>query len=807
MTCVRRLFHTASAALAVAAVVSIPSPLGAQRLDAPTEASADQNTAATGACSVSPGGETRVFSGVVADAQGARIPRAAVIVECPPFRQQTQSNSEGAFSLPLPAGRFRLRIESVGFAPFRDIVVVSADRHSELEVTLTVAQLADEVTVRAPSAIATRSAGGTRTDTPLVETPQAISVITKDQIDAQNAQSMQEVLRYSAGVRAEMYGVDNRGDWFALRGGSEGSTLLDGLRLPLSGWWGNVRIEPFTYERIEVLRGPSSVMAGQNGPGGVVNLVSKRPLADPHREVSVQLGAFAQKQLAVDFTGPIDATRTLLYRVVGLVRDSGTQVDHTGDSRQLVSSSLTWRPNRATSLTAFAEYQRDESDNNVGFFPWEGMLLPAPHGQIPVDTFIGEPAWDTYGGNRTRVGYQATRTLTPAWTVSHSVRFDNVNGHLQGMYANFWEGLLDDDRSVNRTWYAHKTDTRIANTDAQAVGTLRLGRTEHTVLVAVDALWSRDVNPGVEGAATSLDVYTPTYGTFSLPPLEFGDSPKTAARQFGLTVQDQVKLGRLVLVGSARRDQATLEVDDSLDAGSDDGAWTHRVGAVYLLDGGFAPYVSQSRSFELVTGVDAHGAPFKPKRGQQVEAGLKWSPTGGAVIVSAAGYTLEEKNRLTADPSDPTNQVQRGEVTVNGVELEASASLRSWDLLSSYTWSDAKLTASSDPADPYLGHRLTSIPEHAASIWGVYKFALQGAGARAGLGVRYVGRTWDGLDQLSVPSNTLVDALVSIDLGRWRYSLNASNLFDKVYLATCLDRGDCWFGSRRKLAGTLSRRW
>jgi iron complex outermembrane receptor protein len=759
-------------------------------------------------CAAAPGAPVRTLSGTVADAQGARVRGATVVVEanCPPHRREARTDADGSFSIPLAAGTARLRVESAGFSAFTQTVEIAADRDADVAVTLVVAQLADEVTVTADAIPSTRSRGATRTDTPLVETPQAITVIPAERIEAQNAQNMQEVLRYSAGVRAEMYGLDNRGDWFALRGGSEGSTLLDGLRLPLSGWWGNVRIEPFAFERVDVLRGPSSVMAGQNGPGGVVNLVSKRPLAEARREVAVQLGAFAHKQLAVDLTGPVNAQRTLLYRVVGLVRDSDTQVDYTSESRQLLSASFSWRPGRVTNLTVFGEYQRDESDNNVGFFPWQGMLLAAPNGRIPVETFIGEPAWDSYGGRRARGGYHLTHALSPRWTLAHNVRVDDVDGHLRAMYANFWEGLREDGRSVNRTWYAHRTDTRIANTDAQVVGRLQLGRTEHTVLVAFDALWSHDVNPGVEGPATPLDVYTPIYGTFALPPLEFGDSPATRARQFGVTVQDQVRLGRLVLVASARRDAARLDIDDSTEAGSRDGAWTHRVGAVYLLDGGFAPYVSQSRSFELITGTDAFGAAFKPKRGEQLEAGLKWSPRD-SVIVSAAGYHLIEKNRLTADPENPNNQVQRGEVTVDGLELEASATLPAWDFVSAYTWSDATVTASSDPLDPYLGKRLASIPDHAASLWAVRKFALQGAALRTGAGVRFVGRTWDGQDQHPVPSNTLVDALFSIDLGRWRYAVNASNLLDKTYLATCLDRGDCWFGTRRKVVGTLSRRW
>ncbi|HEX6611319.1 MAG TPA: TonB-dependent receptor plug domain-containing protein, partial [Hyphomicrobiaceae bacterium] len=245
---------------------------------------------------------------------------------------------------------------------------------------------------------ATRSATASKTDTPLNEIPQSISVITADQVRDQASQTLQDALRYSAGVRHEMYGLDNRGDWFTLRGGSEGSVLLDGLRLPLAGWYGVVRNEPYAFERIEVLRGPASVIAGQNGPGGVVNLVSKRPQAEALREVGVQVGNHGHKQLQADLTGPLTEDGTLLWRVVALAKDSGTQVDHAFDERALLAPSLTWRPNARTSIDLHAEYQRDESGNVNAFFPYQGTVLPSPNGPIPMETFIGEPDWDTYGG-------------------------------------------------------------------------------------------------------------------------------------------------------------------------------------------------------------------------------------------------------------------------------------------------------------------------------------------------------------------------------------------------------------------------
>jgi iron complex outermembrane receptor protein len=654
------------------------------------------------------------------------------------------------------------------------------------------------------------SAGGTKTSTPLSETPQAISIITRYQIADQVAQTLQEVLRYAPGVRAEMYGVDNRGDYFALRGGSEGSTVLDGLRLPLTGWWGSVRNEPFAFERVEVLRGPSSVMYGQNGPGGVVNLVSKLPQATAARELQFQYGSNEHKLAALDLTGPIDAAGTFLYRVVGLVKDAGTQIDHAYEEREYFAPSVTWKPAASTTLTVFAQYQKDESDNTNAFLPFTGTTGPAPLGPISDALFIGEPEWDTYGGERLRLGYQLEQRLNAQWTLRHQLRHDDVEGHLLTMYANFWEGLLPDNRSINRTWYAADYDHRIVNTDILVEGKLTWGETEHTVLIGADGYWSRHDELSIEGAATPLDVYSPVYGTFARPTLDYGPVNRTRTRQLGLMLQDQVKFGqRWVAVGSLRYDQARNDIAGAPTSGSDDDAISSRVGLVYLAEGGWSPYVSYSESFEAVSGVDNYGRAFKPRRGEQIEAGLKWAPKDGRIAASAAAYHLVEKNRLTTDPLDPFgNSVQKGEVTVQGIELESTATVGPVSFVANYTFTDAETSASSDPADPALHHKLTSIPEHSAALWAVYAFntpALKGL--RAGFGGRYVGETWDGTDTIRTGSNTLFDAMISYDRGPWHYALNGTNVFDKQYFATALTRGDAWFGSRRKVVATVGYRW
>lgn len=259
--------------------------------------------------------------------------------------------------------------------------------------------------------VAKQSATATKTDAPLIEVAQAITVVSAEQIRDQGSPNLQEALRYTAGVRHELYGIDNRGDWMALRGSDESTQLLDGMRLPLTGWYGVVRIEPFNYERIEVLRGPSSIIAGANDPGGVINLVTKRPLEETRREIGVRAGSNQLREIHTDLTGPLTADGELLYRMVAVGKESDTQIDYADEKRLLFSPSITWNASDDFSLTAYGEYQYDRSKNTNAFLGLEGTLEPAANGPIPRDLFIGEPEWDRYGGTRNRFGYSLNYQL------------------------------------------------------------------------------------------------------------------------------------------------------------------------------------------------------------------------------------------------------------------------------------------------------------------------------------------------------------------------------------------------------------
>jgi iron complex outermembrane recepter protein len=677
--------------------------------------------------------------------------------------------------------------------------------------TIRVEEFVDEDSGYAPS----RAATATRTDTPLIEIPQSISVVTSDLIRDQASPNLQEALRYVPGLRNELYGVDNRGDWISLRGSEESTIFLDGMRLPLTGWYGVVRIEPYAYERIEVLRGPSSIIAGANDPGGVVNLTSKRPVDEPLSEVGAQLGNYELRQVNVDFGGPLNEAGSWLYRFVALGKESDTQIEHADEERALLAPSLTWRLTEDAAVTVYGEYQYDRSKNTNAFLGIEGTLHPAPNGRIPTDLFIGEPEWDRYGGSRYRFGYTVDVGVSDDWSLRHAVRHDDVDGLMESMYAAWWDGFRDENgdpdpngRHLNRLWYIYDDSSQVTTADVFAEGRLKTGRVQHTLLFGMDGVLHDASQTSADGAATPLNVYAPVYGRFSRPSITTQTPAENEIRRVGVVAQDQMKVAdRLSLRLGLRRDRVRNAVIGG-ETGKD-WATTGNIGAVYEVLPGLAPYVSYSESFNPVSGVDAAGRGYKPKQAEQIEGGLKWASQALPLQATLAWYKIEEKNRLANDPNDPLGpSVQIGKARIRGVELEARGEVAWWSLLGSYTYTRVRASATAFGGSIDANEQLEGIPESQASLWAVHDFERFGLrGLRVGGGARYVDRIGDGAGTVFTPSVTLFDAMASFDAGAWRFAINANNVADKSYIATCLARGDCWFGQRRRIVGSVTYRW
>lgn len=646
--------------------------------------------------------------------------------------------------------------------------------------------------------VARRSVSATKTDTPLIETPQSISVITRDRIRDQGSLTIQDALRYVSGMRGEAYGIDSRGDSALVRGTSPG-IFLDGLQKGV-GYYNNTRTDPFTLERIEVLKGPSSMLYGQSPVGGLLNLVSKRPQAEQRSELQLQYGTFDRKQIAFDSTGPLDDEGTLLYRVIAIQRDSDTQVDHVKDNRLLFMPSLTWRPNEQFEWTLMANVQKDDSGTTSSFLPHRGTVLSAPYGKIDSDRFVSEPGFDEYDTEQKALTSQMSWRLDDTWTLRQNLRWQKSKVSYQTMYG-YPFGLNPDDRTINRVYSVSKPDVTIWTADHQAESRFDTGALQHTLLVGVDYQHSVTDEKSAFDVATPLDVYAPVYGSFDPSVVSLTDVPQQRTSQKGLYVQDQIRYQKWLMTLGLRKDWADTRVEDA-ERQKDD-AVTGRVGLTYLFDNGVAPYISYSESFSPIIGLNADTQQsYKPLEGEQWELGVKYQPPGSNTLLTAAVFDLREQNRQIFGVT-PRGDRQAGETQVKGVELEGLVEVTpEWNLIATYTYLDSEVVEGEEGEQ---GNRIASVPEHMASLWSQHRFSIAGIpGFSAGAGVRYVGASWDGTDSLKTPSTTLFDAMLGYAYQDWSFTLNATNLEDETYYTTCLSRGDCFTGNRRTVVATAS---
>ena len=646
--------------------------------------------------------------------------------------------------------------------------------------------------------VATRSLSATKTDTPVLETPQSISVITADRIRDQGSLTIQDSLRYVSGVRGEAYGIDSRSDSSLVRGTSPG-VFLDGLQKGV-GYYNNTRTDPFTLERIEVLKGPSSMLYGQSPVGGLLNLVSKRPQAEQSSELQLQYGTFDRKQIAFDSTGPLDEEGTLLYRVIAIQRDSDTQVDHVKDNRLLFMPSLTWRPNEQFEWTLIANAQEDDSGTTSSFLPHRGTVLSAPYGRIDSDRFVSEPGFDEYDSEQKTLTSLMSWRLDDVWTLRQNLRWQKSKVSYQTIYG--WPfGLSADGRTTERVYSVSKPEVTIWTADHQAESRFDTGALQHTLLLGVDYQHSMTDEKSAFGVATPLDLYAPVYGSFDPSVVSLADLPQQRTSQKGLYVQDQVRYQKWLMTLGLRKDWADTRVEDG-DRQKDD-AVTGRVGLTYLFDNGVAPYLSYSESFSPIIGLNADTQQsYKPLEGEQWELGVKYQPPGSNTLLTAAVFDLREQNRQIFGVT-PRGDRQAGETQVQGVELEGLVAITpEWDLIATYTYLDSEVVEGEEGEE---GSRIASVPEHMASLWSQHRFSIAGIpGFSAGAGVRYVGASWDGTDSLKTPSTTLFDAMLGYAYQDWSFSLAATNLEDETYYTTCLSRGDCFTGNRRTVVATAS---
>lgn len=654
---------------------------------------------------------------------------------------------------------------------------------------------------------ATRATTATKTDTALIDTPQAISVVTAAQFLDRGALTMQETLRYSAGVTSEAYGLDTRSDQPAVRGFYT-VQYLDAMT-KLFGYTLIPRAEVYTLDRIEVLRGPSSALYGKGNTGGVTNMVSKRPLFETRLEAGLQFGSYGRKQVQFDLNAA--SGNALAGRVVAVLRDSDMQTNEISDDRFVLAPSLTWKPGDRTTVTLLTLFQKDETASSQQFLPVAATLL-APRGRRLADeTFLGEPDFDKLDSKQGAATLLVAHEFSDALKLNVNLRYVDASTQFNEIYPDVYSDpanpFIDADRRVvNRSAYSTRSRTSFFTSDNNLQFDFATGPLAHKLLGGIDYQNFREssASGSYYGPDMPIDIYAPVYGTYVVP--ELGPTLTQHQRQFGLYLQDQVRYGeRVDVVLGVRRDRASSEVDADEQI---DYATTFRVGLVVDVGAGVSPYVSYSESFLPLVGLDFYGRSYVPQRGRQWEGGIKWQPRPGTLL-TLAGFDITEANRQTNDPDNVLNSIQTGEVTSQGVELEASHALTDdFNLTAAYSYVDAKVTSSSFA--PEVGVQLSDVPKEQASLWGVKALGLtDDLSLRLGAGVRYIGSTLStsASGSLTTPGYTLADALISLDSLSWSAGISATNVFDKSYYSPCRAFGDCFTGSRRSIIGTLSYRF
>lgn len=654
--------------------------------------------------------------------------------------------------------------------------------------------------------VAKSSSTASKTGTPLIETQQSVSVVTRDQIEAQDARTLGEVLAYTPGVVGQPYGADPRFDSPSIRGfDGRQSQFLNGLRMMRTA--GAPAMEVYGLERVEVLRGPASVMYGQGNPGGLSNMISKRPTFETFGEVGVRVGSDEHYGTFFDVGGPVAGSDTFAYRLTGMGRKAGEQTDYLNDDRYFIAPALTWKPDEDTSLTILASLQHDNPSTPSGLPP--SLTLNATGFKLPRNFYVGDKGFDRSSRTLANFGYEFEHRFDETFTFRQNFRYSHFDWDYQAVSLSSLNGGMTDAQTLRRTTLFQDERLNTYNMDNQLQADFATGGLEHTMLFGLDSRYFDNNTRSDFGTAPGLNIYNPNHNQGFVSTLTSSSDIHSDLTQVGLYAQDEISFDNWHATLGLRQDWARTKSASTNLAGvttrydQRDSKLTGRAGLSYLFDNGISPYISYATSFEPVGPIRKSATVTvagEPTSGEQVELGVKYQPEGFDGFFSAAVYDLKQKNVVRTVATNVQEQI--GEVHVRGLELEGVASLaEGLDLRAAYTYMDAEVTDT--------GRRPETVPEHAASLWLNYTFqpdtALEGFGM--GGGMRYVGsRYGNATNTMKMDPNILFDAALTYQKNGYKASLNIQNIADEEYLSNCGTFG-CYYGEGRSVMGKLSFTW
>jgi len=648
------------------------------------------------------------------------------------------------------------------------------------------------------------TASALKVDTPAQETSKSVSIVDRSDLDQHDVQKLDEALRYTPGYTSP-YGADNDAEWMYVRG-FEPSVYLDGNRMYKEGFFAWT-VEPFGLERVELVKGPSSVLYGETMPGGVVNVVQKKPTDAPQGKVTFSVGNKAYQQLGVDVSDWANEDGSQRYRLVAMVNQKDGELDGIESQRAYIAPSYSIDFSEDTSLTLVATFLKDDGVPQNGFFPVDGSLYALPNGEtFSPSTNFGLPDSDEFDKTQLSLGYQLSHQINDVWTFNQNFNYSYVDLYLQSSSA--FQDYDSDPYTLTRYTLVNDGDSQSFVLDNNVQAQWQSARWEHSFLTGFDIQhhensWLGNGNGISVGTINSLN---PTY-----PAVDVSSSlidNEISKQQLGLYAQYQTKFDqKWVLNAGGRYDDVKVESRGAYQDELEDGQFSANAGLMYLADSGLSPYISYSESFYVISSLDWQtNKLYQPIESDQIEAGVKYMPSWLDGFVNLAWFDINQENALSSGTTSGGQLLTKQSGTntnAKGVELEAQvAATNNLMVNANYTYLDSHTGEGSDRL------RDSMTPRHLASAWVAYDFSDLGInGFTLGSGVRYLGSSIDNSNDGQVSSSLMWDAMASYAITKqWNMQVNLSNLTDEEYLAGC-DYGSCYYGESRRMTASVNYNW
>ncbi len=620
---------------------------------------------------------------------------------------------------------------------------------------------------------------GGKTDALVRDLPFSVQVVPRELLRDRQVENFNEALRTVAGVTPDNPSYSPF-EGFTIRGFTGRNIIRNGLRDDTNITTG---IAIPNIEQIEVLKGPAGALFSQGSPGGTINIITKKPLTENQFNAEAGVGSFGSYKGSIDWTGPLNDSKTAAYRFIAAADTTQTFIDFFERRNYTIAPSVSWQVSPATKVTVEGEYAARQSPNARGL-PAQGTVLPNINGQIPRNRFIGEPNDDLDKNDRyaLRVGFNIEHQISKDWQLNNALRLSFTRTPQNSLFPS---ALGDDQRTLERGLFS-TSDQSQENyiLDTNIVGNFKTGDIPHQLLVGFDMNKDIYAASNTQFALAPIDLFNPVYGQPRGAELAVFPREPITNQSLGIYLQDRIELSPQVkvLVGG-RFDLVNQRTDVAVgtDAFQQDTAFSPRLGLVYQPTDTLSVYGSYSQSFLQSVGTAFDRSLFRPERGTQYEIGVKADWLERRLSSTLSLFDLTRSNVLTGDPLNPNFSIQTGEQKSRGVELETTGEiLPGWKVAASYTYTDARISADNTLT---VGNRINNVPENALSLFSTYE--LQSGDMRGlgfGLGLFHVGdRQGDLANSFRAPGYTRTDATIFYKRDDFRVGLNIENLFNIGY--------------------------